>query len=127
IGGQQDGKRNTGGEAGALGNGVVPVAGERFEQSGLLPGERDPSLAVPEYWFKRLTDVAPGPSPAFAPVHCGGGSGVRLRLPSGLAVEVGADFDPAVLVRLLQAVASQRLAWSVFTPYCILPTSMTPL
>jgi len=57
------------------------------------------------YWFEHLAP-GPDPSPAFAPVHCGGGSGVRIRLRSGLAVEVETDFDPATLMRVLQAVAS---------------------
>jgi len=58
-----------------------------------------------QYWFQRLNEAGPDPTAAFASVHCNGGSGIRVRLPSGLTVEVEPDFDPATLVRLLAAVA----------------------
>ncbi len=45
--------------------------------------------------------VVQGDRPPAAP-----GSGFVLRLESGVRVEVGADFDPAVLRRLLQALGA---------------------
>ena len=59
------------------------------------------------YWCRRLAEPEPL-NDGFARVQCAefGGTGVRVRLPSGLTLELAPDFDPEVLVRFLRAAAS---------------------
>ena len=85
---------------------------DQWRQSGLSKAAfcREHGIAAWQfhYWFRRLSPSSPEPDGAFARVECpAGGAGVRLRLPSGAAIEVDRDFDPATLVRLLRAVATQ--------------------
>ena len=82
---------------------------ERWRESGLSKAAfcRENGIRPWQlhYWFRRLNEADRIPDAAFASVHCAGGSGIRIRLPSGLTVEVEPDFDPSTLVRLLAAVA----------------------
>jgi len=80
---------------------------ELWRTSGLSKAafcrERDIPIAQLQYWVRRLTEPSDG---SFAQVRCAEDSaGLRLRLASGMEVELDRDFDPATLVRLLQAVA----------------------
>ena len=81
---------------------------DRWSESGLTKAgfcrEHDLSIWQFHYWFGRFgpRDSATG----FARIEPGGGSGVQLRLSSGLGLELSAGFDETVLARFL-SVASR--------------------
>jgi hypothetical protein len=81
----------------------------RWRASGL--GQRDfcRQQGFPEArlhrWLTKLRRVAGGPQPQTASGFSAvvAGNGVRLRLPSGAAIELDAHFDPQVLRRVVEA------------------------
>lgn len=72
------------------------------------------------YWHRHLKPAAPTPDTpivatrALIPVHVApavsaeptGNTGITVRLPAGLGIELGAEFDPATLRAVVQALSS---------------------
>ena len=56
------------------------------------------------YWLRRMSDEEAPDGPAFATVSTLG-SGLRLALPGGAALEIEPGFDEATLRRVLRAVS----------------------
>ena len=68
--------------------------------------ERNLSQWSFHYWAKRLKERQAAGSGGFIRVEAKATSGIRLRLPSGLEIELESGFDEEVLKSLLRAAAS---------------------
>ncbi len=82
---------------------------EQWRESGLGKSAFCRQQDIPpwqfHYWFKRLEEQAQEPAEGFARVHASSGmagSGIRLRLASGLEIDLDPGFDEKTLLRFLR-------------------------